>query len=261
MSPPEPLFDRVLLSNDDGIDAPGLAVLEQVAGKLAREVWIVAPAEDQSGTSHSLSLHSPLRVAVRGERRFAVRGTPADCVALAMGHLLGSARPDLILSGINRGANIGVETVFSGTIGAAMMGVLLGIPAIALSQTFVDRQAVPWDNCASHAETVIRQLVAAGWSQDACLNVNFPPLPAGQTKPLAVTRQGAGLLRGVDVISGVDPRDIAYHWLRLQRSPGKEVADAESEALAAGHITVSPLRFERTHLEEMERLKRKLNGS
>src|SRR5215510_5823550 len=160
----KPAVERVLLTNDDGIDAPGLAVLEAVAATLAREVWVVAPEHDQSGTSHSISLHSPLRFSDRGERRFGVVGTPGDCVVMAVRHLMLEAPPTLVLAGINRGANLGVETVFSGTVGAAMAGLLLGVPSIALSQTFTDREAVKWDTARSLAPGVIRKLVAIGWN-------------------------------------------------------------------------------------------------
>ena len=141
----EPCIGRVLLTNDDGIDAPGMAVLEEVARELAREVWVVAPEHDQSGTSHSVSLHAPLRLSRRGERRFGVAGTPGDCVVMAVRHLMVDAPPDLVLSGVNRGANLGVETVFSGTVGAAMTALLLGLPAIALSQAFSQREPVRWE--------------------------------------------------------------------------------------------------------------------
>src|SRR6516225_7319931 len=127
-------LSRVLLTNDDGFDAPGLQALTQVAEEVAEEVWVVAPNYDQSGTSHSLSLHSPLRVSQKAERRYSVSGTPGDCVVMAVRHLMVSGRPDLVLSGINRGANLGIETVLSGTVGAAMTGLLLGIPSMALSQ-------------------------------------------------------------------------------------------------------------------------------
>src|SRR3712207_4781837 len=134
-------LDRVLLTNDDGVDAPGLAVLERAAAELAEEVWVVAPAHDQSGTSHSISLHSPLRLARLGDRRFSVVGTPGDCTVMAVRHLMREDPPDLVLSGVNRGANLGIETVFSGTVGAAMTAMLLGLPAIALSQAFRDRKS------------------------------------------------------------------------------------------------------------------------
>ncbi|MGJ7513753.1 5'/3'-nucleotidase SurE [Pseudomonas baetica] len=247
MSNEHPRFERILLTNDDGIDAPGLKVLERIACQLAREVWVVAPLLDQSGTSHSLSLHTPLRLSFHGARRFAVTGTPGDCVAMALGHLLNHDRPDLILSGVNRGANLGVETVFSGTVGAAMTGLLFGIPAIALSQAFTDRSAVPWDNALNHAPQVIAQLMDMDWPKDVCLNVNFPSCAPGAVLPLKLTRQGSGRLNGVSVRSENDPRGLEYHWLRLDRHTQGDAAGTETAELLAGHITVTPLQFERTH--------------
>jgi 5'-nucleotidase len=129
------LLERILLTNDDGIDAPGLKVLEQIAGELAQEVWVVAPEHDQSGVSHAISLHHPIRVTERGARRYGTTGTPGDCAVMGVCHLMTGAPPQLLLSGVNRGANLGIETVFSGTVGGAMTGMMLGIPSIALSQT------------------------------------------------------------------------------------------------------------------------------
>jgi 5'-nucleotidase len=254
-----PLYDRILLTNDDGYDAPGLRILEEVAAELAREVWIVAPAEDQSGTSHSLSLHEPLRVRRHGERKYAVRGTPADCVALAVGHLMAETPPDLVLSGINRGTNLGTETVFSGTVGAAMTSMLLKIPAIALSQAYRGREPIPWETAQAHAAGVIRQLTSIGWPSDACLNVNFPPIPARDVRPLRFTEQGAGVLSGVKIVSHSDPREIDYHWLTLSRAPLEDAAGSETAAIAAGHISVTPLQFERTHPAALEGLRVRLD--
>jgi len=246
-SPLGPLVDRVLLTNDDGIDAPGLAVLEQVAATLAREVWIVAPEHDQSGTSHSISLHAPLRAAERGPRRFGISGTPGDCVVMAARHLMRDTPPDLVLSGINRGGNLGLETVFSGTVGAAMTGMLLGIRSIALSQVFTDRNAVKWDTARALAPGVIRRLLSAGWSDDACLNVNFPDVDADAAGPLTVSRQGAGLIKEIGVRAHVDPRGIPYHWLQFSRGPRPDVDDAEAMVVGRGAVSVTPLRFERTN--------------
>jgi 5'-nucleotidase len=251
-------LDRVLLTNDDGIDAPGLAVLEQVAAALAREVWIVAPAHDQSGTSHSISLHSPLRVARLGDRRFGVVGTPGDCAVLAVRHLMRESPPDLVLSGVNRGANLGIETVFSGTVGAAMTAMLLGLPAIALSQAFGDRDAVPWDTARAHAPATIARLWPAIAGAPACLNVNFPDLPAGRAGPLALARQGVGLVQGIEVTSRADPRGGEYHWLNFRRGPRDNPPDAESVLVGAGRITVTPLRFERTDEAGLAALERAL---
>ena len=166
-------------------------MLEQAAAELAREVWIVAPAHDQSGTSHSISLHSPLRVARLGDRRFGVVGTPGDCAVLAVRHLMRESPPDLVLSGVNRGANLGIETVFSGTVGAAMTAMLLGLPAIALSQAFGDRDAVPWDTARAHAPAAIVRLWPAIAGTPACLNVNFPDLPAAHAGPRSPRRARA----------------------------------------------------------------------
>ncbi|WP_420991647.1 5'/3'-nucleotidase SurE [Cupriavidus sp. 30B13] len=254
----EPLLERVLLTNDDGIDAPGLAVLEAVAATLAREVWVVAPEHDQSGTSHSISLHAPLRFSQQGERRFGVTGTPGDCVVMAARHLMADAPPTLVLSGINRGANLGLETVFSGTVGAAMTGMLLGIPSIALSQAFTDRNNVRWETARALAPEVIRRLLAAGWSNQACLNVNFPDVAPEAAGPLTVTRQGAGLVKDIAVRAHVDPRGIPYHWLQFSRGPRPDLPDSEAMVVGSGGISVTPLRFERTDEEAAQGLAREL---
>jgi 5'-nucleotidase len=244
--PLERPVQRVLLTNDDGIDAPGLAVLEAVANELAHEVWVVAPEHDQSGTSHSISLHSPLRVSRKGERRFVVVGTPGDCVVMAVRHLMKDAPPTLVLSGINRGANLGVETMFSGTVGAAMTGLLLGLPSIALSQAFSDRDNVRWDTSRALAPGVIRQLLAISHSAPTCLNVNFPDVDAASAGPLTPTRQGVGLVEGIEVLPQTDPRGIDYHWLRFQRGPRENAPDSETSVVGSGRVSVTPLRFERT---------------
>ena len=248
------LISRVLLTNDDGFDAPGLRILTEVAEELAEEVWIVAPNYDQSGTSHSLSLHSPLRVSQKEERRFSVSGTPGDCVVMAVRHLMVSGRPDLILSGINRGANLGIETVFSGTVGAAMTGMLLGIPSMALSQAFSDRNAVRWDTARALAPKVIRQFAKGGWSQGSILNINFPDVPADKAGPIELTIQGTGLMEDVDVVSGIDPRSLEYHWLHLRRSAREDTPGSETFAIGHGRVSVTPLQFERTNQDVLASL-------
>ncbi|WP_296655147.1 5'/3'-nucleotidase SurE [Paraburkholderia sp.] len=250
----------VLLTNDDGIDAPGLAVLEAVAAELAREVWVVAPEHDQSGTSHSISLHSPLRVSRRGERRFGVMGTPGDCVVMAVRSLMGDVTPSLVLSGINRGGNLGVETMFSGTVGAAMTGLLLGLPSIALSQTFRDRERVRWDTARALAPDTIRRLVAVSHDAPICLNVNFPDIDASAVGPLKVTRQGVGLVQGIDVVPQIDPRGIDYHWLRFNRGPRENGPDTETAVVNSGCVSVTPLRFERTDEQAFAKLQSALEA-
>jgi 5'-nucleotidase len=254
------LFSKLLLTNDDGFDAPGLRILTEVAQELAEEVWIVAPNYDQSGTSHSLSLHSPLRVSQKDERRYSVSGTPGDCVAMAVRHLMLSGRPDLILSGINRGANLGIETVFSGTVGAAMTGMLLGVPSIALSQAFSDRNAVRWDTARALAPKVIRQFAKGAWSQGSILNINFPDIPLSEVGPIEVTTQGTGLMEDVDLVSGIDPRSLEYHWLHLRRSAREDTPGSETFAIGHGRVSVTPLQFERTNQDILASLQAALKG-
>jgi 5'-nucleotidase len=255
------LFSKVLLTNDDGFDAPGLRTLAEVAEELAEEVWIVAPNHDQSGTSHSLSLHSPLRISQKDERKYSVSGTPGDCVAIAVRHLMVSGRPELILSGINRGANLGIETVFSGTVGAAMAGLLLGIPSMALSQAFSDRNAVRWDTARALAPKVIRQFANGDWNQGSILNINFPDVPVSEVGPIELTTQGTGLMEDVDVVSGIDPRSLEYHWIRLRRAAREDTPGSETSAIAKGRVSITPLQFERTNQTVLASLQAGLTGA
>jgi 5'-nucleotidase len=258
MSTAEPVIDRVLLTNDDGIDAPGLRVLEVIASQLAREVWVVAPETDQSGTSHSVSLHGPLRVIQRGERRFGVTGTPGDCVAVAARHLMRDAPPDLVLSGVNRGGNLGVETVFSGTVGAAMTGMLLGIRSLALSQVYTGKQPIRWESAETLGPGVLRRLLATPWDKGVCLNINFPDVDPADAGPMQITQQGAGLVQGMDIEARLDPRSQPYLWLRFQRAGQDLVPDSETAVVRGGGVSVTPLRFERTDDQALARLREAL---
>ncbi len=240
------MLDRILLTNDDGIDAQGLKVLEAIAAELAREIWIVAPEHDQSGVSHAISLHQPLRVSARGPRRYGVVGTPGDCAALAIAHLMAASPPQLVLSGVNRGANLGLENVFSGTVGGAMTAMMLGVPAIALSQAYTDRAQVPWGTAAALGADTVRRLLAIGWGAATCLNVNFPNLPPGDAGPLTLARQGPGVVHGIDVFTRTDPRGFEYHWINFRRGPREQGPESDIAALEAGCIVVTPLCYDRT---------------
>lgn len=251
------MLDRILLTNDDGIDAPGLAVLEHIGRELAREVWVVAPEHDQSGVSHAVSLHQPLRVREQGERRYSVSGTPGDCAALALAHLM-PEKPQLLLSGVNRGANLGLETVFSGTVGGAMTGMMLGIPSIALSQAWTDRAKVRWETAASLGPRIVEQLLAIGWSADTCLNVNFPDLPPAEVGPLTLGRQGPGLIQGIRVDTRTDLRGFTYYWINFTRGPRDQGPESDLDALQQGRVVVTPLRYDRTDEEAYAQLARSL---
>ena len=252
------MLDRVLLTNDDGIAAPGLAVLEEIARELAHEVWVVAPEHDQSGVSHAVSLHDPIRVTERGARRYGLTGTPGDCAVMGVCHLMSGARPDLLLCGVNRGANLGMETVFSGTVGGAMTGMMLGIPSIALSQAWTDRTNVRWATARTLGPGVVKQLLAIGWSDATCLNVNFPDLPAEDVGPPTLARQGVGLLQGMHVETRTDPRGISYHWIGFTRGPREQGPESDIDALNAGRIVVTPLRYDRTDEEAYQVLAKAL---
>jgi 5'-nucleotidase len=252
------VLDRLLLTNDDGIEAPGLKVLEEFARGLAREVWVVAPEHDQSGVSHAVSLHHPIRVTERGPRRFAITGTPGDCAVMGVCHLLAGSPPDLLLCGVNRGANLGMETVFSGTVGGAMTGMMLGVPSIALSQAWTDPLQIRWPTAKALGPGVVRKLLAIGWGEATCLNVNFPDLPATDAGPLTLARQGVGLLQGMRVETRTDPRGLTYHWIGFRRGPREQGPESDIEALHAGRIVVTPLRYDRTDEEAYEMLAKAL---
>ena len=252
------MLDRVLLTNDDGIDAPGMAVMEEIAAQVAKEVWVVAPEHDQSGQSHAISLHHALRISERGNRRFGVTGTPGDCAAIGICHLMKDCLPTLVLSGVNRGLNLGLETVFSGTVGGAMTAMMLGVPAIAMSQAFTDRRNVPWDTARTLGADVVRRLWAMGWGKDACLNVNFPPVPPDQAGDMTLARQGVGMLAGMNVDSRVDPRGMTYHWLNFRRGDRPQGPESDYSALRANRIVVTPLRYDRTDDEAYADLAAKL---
>src|SRR2546421_1822140 len=165
---------RILISNDDGIASPGIKVLEKVARELSNDVWVVAPEQEQSGASHSLTTRRPLRLRPVGEQRYAVDGTPTDCVLLAVKRLLRDRPPDLVLSGINAGGNVGEDLTYSGTVAAAMEATLLDIPAIALSQHYLDGEPIPWPTAERFAPEVIRRLTELPWPEHTLININFP---------------------------------------------------------------------------------------
>src|ERR1700674_2938547 len=165
---------RILVSNDDGIASPGIALLEKIARNLADDVWVVAPEQEQSGASHSLTTRHPLRLREVAERRYAVDGTPTDCVLLAIKRLLRDRPPDLVLSGINAGSNIGEDLTYSGTVAAAMEATLLGIPAMALSQEYRDGHRLHWETGEAIALEVIRRLLGEPWPDSTLYNINFP---------------------------------------------------------------------------------------
>ncbi len=182
---------RILVTNDDGIVAPGIKLLEKAARRLSKDVWTVAPETEQSAVAHGLTIRRPLRIRRVAERRFAVDGTPTDAVLLAIGHILKDRRPTLCFSGINRGANLGDDVTYSGTVAAAMEATLLGVPGIAFSQVFTDRDVVRWATAAKFAPVVMRKLAKTGWPEGVLINVNFPDRDPDKVKGIRAAAQGA----------------------------------------------------------------------
>jgi 5'-nucleotidase len=247
---------RILLTNDDGIHAPGLAVLERIAAKLSDDVWVVAPETEQSGASHSLTLHNPLRLRAVGGRRFAVLGTPTDCVAMGVLEVLKDKRPDLVLSGVNRGANIADDVTYSGTIAGAMEGTVLGIPSVALSQSYTSGpdSHTPWETAEQHAPGLLQRLVASGWPADVLLNINFPDLPPDQVKGTEATIMGRRDQSQIYIDARVDARQVPYYWLGFKRRAGKPGDGTDLKAIERGCISVTPLHLDLTHREALRAL-------
>ena len=237
---------RILLSNDDGVEATGLKVLERIAHALSKDVWVVAPETEQSAASHSLTLRVPLRIRELSPRRFAINGTPTDSVLLAVQHILKDKRPGLVLSGVNRGGNLGEDVTYSGTIAAAMEGTLLGVPSIALSQYVVHGQRTRWATAEAHAATVIGKLVSLRWPKGVLVNVNFPDVPAEQVTGIEVTTQGRRKLGG-ELERRLDPRGVPYYWIGTMRTEEPSRRGSDLAAIRRGAISVTPLSLDLTH--------------
>lgn len=248
---------RILVTNDDGINAPGLKVLEKVAKSLAAEVWTVAPETEQSGAGHSLTLTQPLRLRRVGRRRYALTGSPTDCVLFAVCKLMADNPPDLVLSGVNRGANIGDDVTYSGTVAGAMEATILEIPAIALSQQTDSDKVAHWPTAAQFAPDIIRRLVDAGWSPDVFMNVNFPDCPPDAVTGVNVVAQGRRKA-GYEIRELVDPRLLKYYWIGPAVSREPRAGNTDYQAMDRREVAITPLHMDLTHRGAMRDLKKKL---
>lgn len=248
---------RILLTNDDGIHAPGLFVLEKIAAQFSDDIWICAPSEEQSGAGHSLTLTRPVRLREHAPRRFSVSGTPTDSVTMALRKVL-PAPPDLVLSGVNRGANLGDDITYSGTVSAAIEGALAGIRSIAFSQVYAKEgmaDAVPFDAAESWGAKVVKPLLDMPFTERTLINVNFPPLPADEVKGIRVVRQGFHDYSRGSLVEGTDPRGFDYYWFGLhgiEHTPGQ---DTDLEAIGQGYVAVTPLQLDLTHEASLAALK------
>lgn len=250
---------KILLTNDDGVHARGLEVLERIARTLSDDITIVAPLEEQSGKGRSLSLTEPVRLRRFGDRRFAVTGTPTDAVMMALAEIMKDEKPDLILSGVNRGANLGEDVSYSGTVSAAMEGALAGIRSVALSQRYgglAPGERVSFDAAEQWGERVLRPLIDADWAPRTLMNVNFPPIPADKVQGIRAVGQGLRDYGRLRLDKRTDPRGFDYYWFGLGRVPHSPVADTDLEAIEQGMITVTPLHLDLTHRESLDMLGR-----
>ncbi len=239
---------RILLTNDDGVHAPGLKVLEKIARALSDDVWIVAPSDEQSGAGHSLTLTRPLRLRKHGEKHFSVTGTPTDAVMMAVSHLMKDCPPDVILSGVNRGANLAEHVTYSGTVAAAMEGAISGFRCIALSQVYAREgmgDTVPFACAEAWGEQVVRQLLTIP-GETMLINVNFPAIAPQDVKGVRVVRQGFHDTGMTEVIEGLDPRGYRYYWFSMPPSDASQPG-TDLEAIRDGFISVTPLHFDLTH--------------
>ena len=244
---------RILLSNDDGINAPGLKALEKIAHEISDDVWVVAPELDQSGASHSLTLRDPLRIREISAQRFAISGTPTDCVMLAANHILKVNPPSLVLSGINYGSNMAEDVTYSGTVAAAMEAALLGIPAVALSLSVNMGHPAKWATAEHYAPDIIRRLIKVKFQENILVNINFPDLIVPSIKGIAITQQGQRPIE-TDLHEHTDPRGRHYYWIGAGQYDGSGNEGTDLKAISQGLISITPLSLDLSHRETMSQL-------
>jgi 5'-nucleotidase len=254
---------RILLTNDDGVEAEGLHCLERIARTLSDDVWIVAPQEEQSGKGRGITLTEPLRVNRLGERRFAVTGTPTDCVVLAVNDIL-DGRPDLVLSGVNRGHNVGEDCSYSGTVAGALQGMAFGIRSIALSQSlerFHDEVTAHWETAEAFAPAIIRRLLDQTWADGVVMNLNFPARLPEDVTEVEVTRQGFRGEGEMHAVRRTDLRGRDYYWMSFRGTRQDHAPGTDLRAMDEGKISVTPLHIDLTHRESIHALKGVLGGA
>lgn len=243
---------RILVTNDDSIGVDGIKVLERIARQFTDDVWVVAPKVEQSGAGHSLTMHRPLRLTELGEKRFTVDGTPTDCVVIGIAKVMEDKKPDLVLSGINHGENIGEDVTYSGTIAAAMEATILGVPAIALSMQRSDTHEFPWVVAEHFAPDIIRRITSIPWEPNTLFSVNFPNAPVDQIKGIKVVPHGQRKLED-DLQERTDPRGRKYYWVGQLVLRDQVVPDTDIAAIAEHYIAITPLKMDMTDYDLLAR--------
>jgi len=239
---------RILVTNDDGIMAPGLAVAEEIAAQVAGpdgEVWVVAPDNERSGVSHCISYTRPIRLTQIDERRFCVDGNPADCVILGIHHILKDIRPDLVLSGVNAGHNVAEDTAYSGTVGGAMEGAFQGVRAIALSQFYGPGDDAPverFDPARAFGVAAVRKALACPWGRDVFYNVNFPAYRPDKVRGFTLAGQGRREGGVFDCVEYIAPSKRQFFWLSHRTANSSAASGSDAAAGDDGWITLTPMR-------------------
>lgn len=248
---------RILLTNDDGIHAPGLDVLYDIARTLSDDIWTVAPETDQSGLAHSLTLSHPLRARKIDEKKFAVTGTPTDCVIMAVRHLI-EGDIDLVLSGVNAGQNIGDHVTYSGTVAGAMEGTLLGIPSIALSQAFAydTSRTVPWETVSRLAPDLLKRLLKLDIPSGTLLNVNFPNCAPDEVEGEEIAVQGK-FSHSLGIDKRHDGRGFPYYWLKFDGQPPETQPGSDIEALRENRVAITPVRLDLTDHDWLKTMRKR----
>ncbi|WP_038463216.1 5'/3'-nucleotidase SurE [Candidatus Odyssella acanthamoebae] len=244
---------RILLSNDDGINAPGLKVLEAIARQLSNDIWIVAPELDQSGASHSLTLRDPLRLREVSDKTFALSGTPTDCVLFGINHLMKDQAPDLVLSGVNHGANLADDITYSGTVAAAMEASLLHVPSIAISLCVASGTPAIWTTAEHYLPGIISNLTRCAMDPYTLMNINVPNLPLDSIKGVQITQQGQRVYQD-QLHECVDPRGKKYYWVGIVNHDGTGEPGTDLDAVSGGFISITPLSLNFTHEKSLKRL-------
>jgi 5'-nucleotidase len=247
---------RILITNDDGIHAEGLAVLERIARSLSSDVWVIAPEMDQSGVSHSLTLSDPLRLREVSERHYALKGTPTDCVIMGIKYLMQDEPPDLVMSGVNSGGNLADDVSYSGTVAGAIEGTLLGIRSVALSQIYSSggRDHCRYGTAEHHAPALIRKLSKSSWPAHVLMNINFPDVEAEKVRGTLLTRQGKYPPDQQYIEQRRDGRGFTYYWIMLKSREHEQVDGTDLTAVRQGYISVTPLQLDLTDRPALARL-------
>lgn len=238
---------RILITNDDGIDAPGIVLLESIAREFSDDIWVVAPDNERSGAGHSISITTPIRTRQLDSRRWEIVGTPSDCVLMALWQFMSDRRPDVILSGINGGANLAEDLTYSGTIAAAMEGALLGIRSIALSQVREPKGVPNFAPAEAHARDILEKLLALGeWPAGSFINVNFPDCPLDEIGGARVTGIGQRPAGAFSIDARIDARGKDYYWVAISYPDGTPAEGTDLAAIADKAIAVTPLKMDFT---------------